>query len=422
MNDTANDAHSSVSTLFAHLDAAVSPVHSVIHAAGRLSDSGFTEVDVLSSALPTRGYLVRGGLLIAWFRGSRPSFRVVGAHTDSPTLRLKPSPDLRRFGWSQWSVEVYGGILNNSWLDRDLGIAGVVVDRDGRRHPVRSPHPVARIPQLAIHLDRDVNDKGLILHRQNHLVPVVGSSDDLSSFADVVADWAGLDPASIVAHELSLYDTQPATLIGVRRDLVASGRIDNQVSCWAAIEALLAVDGGDDDGRPTGVVALFDHEEVGSSSTVGAAGPWLEWVLEALHTGDRSSLHASLAASACLSADCAHGLHPNYAERHDPEHRPHLGGGPVLKINANQRYATSVDTEALFVRTCDRAGVRHQTFVSRNDMPCGSTIGPLASTRLGIPTADIGVAQLSMHSVRETCHRDDPEDLRRVLSSFFWAE
>ena len=409
-----------IASLLDHLDASVSPSHSVAHASGRLSSAGFSMIDSITASLPDRGFTTRGGLLVAWVRGSKPEFRVVGAHTDSPTLRVKPSPVMRRAGWSQWSIEVYGGILNNSWLDRDLGVAGTIVDTEGRRHLVRSPHPVARVPQLAVHLDRDVNDKGLLLNRQMHLTPVVSASDDTSSFIDVIASWSGLDANSIVAHELSLFDCQPAALIGLEKDLVASGRIDNQVSCWAAVEALIALDEGDAD-RPTSVIALFDHEEVGSSSTVGASGPWLEWILEALHGGERHSFHAALSSSACLSADGAHGVHPNYPDRHDSSHGPHLGNGPVLKINANQRYATSVETAALFRGSCERAGVSHQTFVSRNDMPCGSTIGPLASTRLGIPTADVGVAQLSMHSVREVCHRDDPEALRRVLKEFLIA-
>ncbi|MDA0369959.1 MAG: M18 family aminopeptidase [Actinomycetota bacterium] len=410
-----------IASLFDHLDASVSPSHSVAHASGRLSSAGFSMISSITASLPDRGFMARGGLLVAWVRGSKPEFRVVGAHTDSPTLRVKPSPVIRRAGWSQWSIEVYGGILNNSWLDRDLGIAGVIIDTEGRRHLVRSPHPVARVPQLAVHLDRDVNDKGLVLNRQMHLTPVVSASDDTSSFIDVIASWSGLDANSIVAHELSLFDCQPAALIGLDEDLVASGRIDNQVSCWAAVEALIALDEGDAD-RPTSVIALFDHEEVGSSSVVGASGPWLEWILESLHGGDRHSFHVALSSSACLSADGAHGVHPNYPDRHDSSHGPHLGNGPVLKINANQRYATSVETAALFSGSCEKAGISHQTFVSRNDMPCGSTIGPLASTRLGIPTADVGVAQLSMHSVREVCHRDDPEALRRVLKEFLIAD
>ena len=403
-------------SLLDHLDAAVSPSHSVDHVSKLLRSKGFTEKTELSDLDVERGFVTSGGLLIAWVTGSRPNFHIVGAHTDSPTLRVNPRPDLRRSGWSQWSVEVYGGILNNSWLDRDLGVAGTIVDTSGGRHLVRSPHPIARVPQLAVHLDRDVNDKGLVLRRHDHLIPVVSASES-ASFIDVVSSWAELSPASIASHELTLYDAQPAALVGIDRDLVVSGRIDNQVSCWAAIDALISLDDGGD--RPTSVVALFDHEEVGSSSSVGASGPWLEWVLEALHSGDRQSFHQALASSLCLSADCAHGVHPNYPERHDSEHRPHLGHGPVLKVNSNQRYATSVDTAAQFVRACERAGVPHQTFVSRNDIPCGSTIGPLASTRLGIPTADVGVAQLSMHSVREMCHRDDPGLLRNVLLEFF---
>ena len=412
-----NPNDSEVSSLLGHLDAAVSPAHSVAHVSARLLSSGFTSAGSLSEPLANRGFFANAGLLIAWSRGDLPTFRIVGAHTDSPTLRVKPAPDLRRVGWHQWNVEVYGGILNNSWLDRDLGLAGVVVDRRGRRHLVRSPHAVARVPQLAVHLDREVNDKGLVLNRQHHLMPVVGPNEDDSTFLKALSKWSGVEAEDIVAHETSLFDSQPASLLGVDQDLIASGRIDNQVSCWAAVEALVSTEGGD--GRPTAVVALFDHEEVGSSSTVGASGPWLEWVLEALHGGDRHSFHDALSESACLSADCAHGVHPNYPERHDSEHRPHLGHGPVLKTNANQRYATSVDTAAAFVRACEGAQVVHQAFVSRNDMPCGSTIGPLSATRLGVPTADVGIAQLSMHSVRELCHRDDPVMLKKVLTQFF---
>ena len=407
---------SALESILSHLDEAVSPSHSIAHVSERLDGRGFDRVTSLAADPPNRGFVTDGGLLIAWIRGDEPGFRVVGAHTDSPTLRVKPQPDLRRHDWSLWSVEVYGGILNNSWLDRDLAIAGVVVDHAGRRHLVRSPHPVARIPQLAVHLDREVNEKGLVLSRQTHLVPVVSPSSRPASFLEVLAEWANLEPSAIASHEVCLVDAQPAALIGIDSDLLASGRIDNQVSCWAAVEALMA---SDDTSGPTRVVALFDHEEVGSSSTVGASGPWLEWVLEALHRGDRHSFHDALQRSACLSADCAHGVHPNYPDRHDGEHRPHLGRGPVLKVNANQRYATSPDTAARFVRACADAGVEHQTFVSRNDVPCGSTIGPLAATRLGIPTADVGIAQLSMHSVREVCHRDDPNRLSRVMAAFF---
>ncbi len=411
------DHDDDLSSLIAHLDTSVSPRHSVAHVSEVLTASGFVDVDDLESEPPTRGFLARGGLLVAWVRGDARSFRIAGAHTDSPCLRIKPRPDLVQHGWRQWGVEVYGGILNNSWLDRDLGVAGVVIDDHGHEHLVRSPGAVARVPQLAVHLDRDVNDKGLVLDRQQHLLPVVGLGESGRRFDHILADWAGTSLDSIRSFEMSLFDVQPAARLGVDGDLLASGRIDNQVSCWASIRALLGRN--DSSTAPTAVVALFDHEEVGSESTTGASGPWLEWILERLHGGSRHSLHDALARSACLSVDCAHGVHPNYPERHDPVNRPRLGQGPVLKINANQRYATSPETAALFARCCETASIPWQTFVSRNNVPCGSTIGPLASTRLGIPTADVGLAQLSMHSARELCSTSDPGQLRSAIESFF---
>ena len=412
-----SDVADDLSSLMAHLDASVSPRHSVAHATKTLADSGFVRTDELGSDPPSRGFLSRGGLLIAWVRGDVGEFRVAGAHTDSPCLKVKPRPDVSRHGWRQWAVEVYGGILNNSWLDRDLGVAGVIIDDSGREHLVCSPGPVARIPQLAVHLDRDVNDKGLVLDRQQHLVPIVGLGDDGELFDDRLGHWAGLASGSVRSFDMCLFDAQPSARLGVDGELLASGRIDNQVSCWASVQAL--IERGRTETGPTAVVALFDHEEVGSESTTGASGPWLEWILERLHGGSRHSFHDALGRSACLSVDCAHGIHPNYPDRHDPINRPHVDQGPVLKINANQRYATSPETGALFVRSCEAAGVSWQTFVSRNNMPCGSTIGPLASTRLGIPTADVGIAQLSMHSARELCGTHDPSSMRRAIAAFF---
>lgn len=406
-------------SLMEYLDEAVSPRHAVMKGVEILQQAGFERVVSLEAEPPIRGFVAVGGLLVAWVRGDDSMFRLVGAHTDSPCLRVKPHPDLIREGWRQWAVEVYGGILNNSWLDRDLGFAGIVVDRAGVEHLVRSPSAVARVPQLAVHLDRDVNDKGLVLDRQQHLTPVVGLDVNGRTFDAVVSEWAGVAPGSIVSYELSSFDVQPAALIGVDHDLLASGRIDNQLSCWAALSALSAIGASPSSERPTAVVALFDHEEVGSESTTGASGPWLEWVLARLHGRIGPTLHDALASSACLSVDCAHGVHPNYPDRHDPTNRPLIGGGPVLKVNANQRYATSPETAALFARSCESAGVPWQTFVSRNNLPCGSTIGPLASTRLGVPTVDVGVAQLSMHSAREMCGTKDPTYLRRAIESFF---
>ncbi len=404
--------------LIGHLDEAVSPQHSVATSARRLTSAGYSSVNYEAlGRLPDRGFVTDGGLLIAWRRGSSSAgFRIVGAHTDSPGLRLKPQPSVVAHGWRQINVEVYGGILNNSWLDRDLGVAGVIVLDDGSCHLVRSSRAIARIPQLAIHLDREVNERGLVLDRQAHLSPVWGLDNGVGSG---VIEWlavdAGLDPSRIRTWDLGMFDTAGAGLLGAEEELLASGRIDNQVSCWAAVEGLIASDAG----PGTAVVALFDHEEVGSESTTGAAGPRLEWILEALHDGSRSDLHARYAKSLCISADCAHSVHPNYSERHDPSHRPLPNKGPVLKINANQRYATHSASAAEFVTLCERAQVPHQFFVSRNNMPCGSTIGPITATRLGVSTVDVGIAQLSMHSARELCGSADPELLSSVLRQHF---
>lgn len=405
-------------SLLSHLDASVSPAHAVAHAVERLERAGFVRSESFAD-LPSRGFRADQGLLIAWVDdgASQNGFRVVGAHTDSPCLRVKPRPDVGAFGWKQLGVEIYGGILNNSWLDRDLGVAGRLTLIDGSSRLVRSADAIARVPQLAVHLDRDVNDKGLVLDRQNHLLPVWGLGSPRSGeFAEWLAALAQVNAAEIASWELSLFDSQPASLIGADSDLLASGRIDNQVSCWAATEGILRR--AQSSSGPTAVIALFDHEEVGSESTHGAGGPWLEWTLEALHGPDRSSLHDALHRSSCLSADCAHSIHPNYPERHEPVHRPTANGGPVLKQNANQRYATSPETAAFFIRCCREAGTAHQVFVSKNSMPCGSTIGPIASTRLGIPTVDAGVAQLSMHSARELCGVSDVLAFADVVQRF----
>lgn len=408
--------------LCAHLDAAVSPAHSVEFAAQQLRASGFVTVPPASahSDLPDCGLIAQEGLLLAWVRGSSPSFRIVGAHTDSPTLKIKPRPDTGALGWKQLAVEVYGGILNNSWLDRDLGIAGRVVQHDGSVRLVDSGDAIARIPQLAIHLDREVNERGLILDKQQHLLPVwgLGSPSD-GEFTAWLAQRLDVDPLSILAWDLSLYDVAPANVLGADESLLASGRLDNQVSCWAAVEALVerATSAHASTG-PTSVIALFDHEEVGSQSTHGAAGPRLEWLLEALCDGNRSAFARAAAQSHCLSVDNAHAVHPNYPDRHEPAHRPLPNLGPVLKMNVNQRYASTPESVVPFVEACRTAQVPHQVFVSRNTQPCGSTIGPVTSTRLGIPTVDVGIAQLSMHSAREVCGAKDPLLLRNVLDCY----
>jgi aspartyl aminopeptidase len=429
MPTTHNGHHPNVelTDLMAYLDGSPSPWHAVASSRDRLLAAGWTsvsETDTWDTDLPARGLVVRGGALIAWRvpDGAPPhaAVRLVGAHTDSPGLRVKPRPDVGHLGWRQLAVEVYGGILANSWLDRDLGVAGRLVLRDGTTVDVAVLEPVARVPQLAIHLDREIGERGLLLDKQQHLTPVWGTGSVApGDFTRWIAGHAEVDPDTISSWELCLTDITAAAVLGADGSLLASGRLDNQLSCWAATTALAA---GTDAGGTIDVIALFDHEEVGSESATGAAGPLLETVLERLVTargGSRDDLHRCLAASACVSADNAHAVHPNYPERHEPGHRPLVGGGPAVKVNANQRYATSAETAALFQQACDDAGVPWQVFVSRNNMPCGSTIGPITATRLGIATVDVGVPQLSMHSARELCGVADPLHLVAALQSWF---
>ena len=416
----------SVDGLIRHLNASVSPAHSVEYSADRLRAAGFVETSFgrLNVDLPARGFIAEAGLLLAWTlpQQSTRQFRIVGAHTDSPCLKVKPLPDAGSFGWKQIGVEVYGGILNNSWLDRDLGLAGRVVLTDGTVKHVRVDQAIARIPQLAIHLDREVNDRGLVLDKQVHLAPIWGLGQYRpGEFADFLSEHMSVSSSDIAFWDIALYDLTPASLLGQDLSLLASGRLDNQVSCWAATEGLIAASSSELSGDTASVIALFDHEEVGSESTHGASGPRLAWLLEALHTGTRTEFHEALSRSHCISADNAHAVHPNYPDRHEPAHRPMPNLGPVLKVNANQRYATSPESAAVFLQTCDLAGVPHQVFVSKNTMPCGSTIGPITSTQLGIPTVDVGVAQLSMHSARELCGANDPALLAQVIARYFAA-
>lgn len=412
--------------LIAFLDASPSQWHAAASAAARLDAAGFSRLpaDFAVGSVPEKGYVLRGAALVGWHRGSRAGatspLRIVGAHTDSPCLRLKPNADTGNVGWKQLAVEVYGGVLLNSWLDRDLGVAGTLVLHDGTTRLVAVHDAIARVPQLAIHLDRDVNERGVVLDKQQHLSPIWGiGSPTAGEFRAWIAGCAGVDASDVRSWDLSLFDRTPAALIGPAEDLLASGRIDNQVSCWAATSALAAADRG---GASTAVIALFDHEEVGSESTTGAAGPLLEHVLEQLALSNgagRSEFLSQLAVSHCISADNAHSVHPNYPERHEAGHRPLVNHGPAIKLNHNQRYATTPMSAALAEQVFRDAGVPWQTFVSRNNMPCGSTIGPITATRLGIETVDVGVPQLSMHSARELCGTNDPIWLATALEGWF---
>ena len=431
MPSNASAAVDHIQDLGAYVSASPSSFHAVHEAGRRLDGAGFTSLDELQPWDGGAGkfYVIRDGALIAWVTpenaGPTTGFNILGAHTDSPSFKLKPKPTTGKFGWLQAGVEVYGGPLLNSWLDRELQLAGRLVLRDGTQH-LTATGPLLRFPQLAIHLDRGVNDNGLVLSKQQHMNPIFGLGDpaneDLLGLLAERIEGAALDPADIGGYDVVVADTQAPAVFGAKGEFFASGRLDNLSSTHAGLVALIEhAKAGQQDG-PIAVLAAFDHEEIGSNSRSGACGPILEDILTRISDGLGASVsqrRQSLGASFCVSADAGHAVHPNYAERHDPVNRPVLNGGPLLKINANQRYATDATGAALWARLCGEANVPYQEYVSNNDLPCGSTIGPLTATRLGIRTVDVGIPLLSMHSARELCGVEDPLRLASVAELFF---
>ena len=410
-----------IESVLSQLDASPTPRHLVNYLTSKLLQANFVDYSTKELQNTELGFIARAGSLIAWKKGKqtvRNGFRIVGAHTDSPGLRIKPNPDDRKFGFNTLQVEIYGSPLLNSWLDRDLGIAGHVVLKSGDIKLFNSANPVARISQLAVHLDREVNERGLTLDKHLHLSPAWSSDQKAPSFLNWVAQQTKCSTREIVSIDAQLFDTHKAAVVGADSSFITSGRLDNQASCWAAFSALLESKSG----AATQVVALFDHEEVGSQSATGAAGPLLEHSLEqiaAVQGISRVGFLETLSKSSCISADNAHAVHHNYPERHDLSHGPIINMGPALKLNSNQRYATSSTSAAMFTTACSKAKVKHQVFVSRNNMPCGSTIGPITATRLGIDTVDVGVPQLSMHSAREVCGVSDLISLKLALKAYF---
>ena len=475
--------------LAADLSALVMESPSSFHAAyavrERLVDAGFAELDEDEAWVIEPGgryVVVRDGAVLAFAipsadeaGGDRANdagtgagsgagsagiaalpFHVVGAHTDSPGFKLKPQPDFTAAGALQTGVEVYGGPLLNSWLDRELCFAGRLVLTDGTA-VLAQTGPIARIPQLAIHLDRKAND-GLALDRQRHTQPVIGLADLVGTGAagvaatggangaasaaagtsggamsgttdtdhaagslvlGLLAASAGVDVADVAGYDVHTFPVQEPAVFGAHSEFLASPRLDNLASVWAGTSALAQVDPADLTG--IAVLAAFDHEEVGSETRSGASGPFLADVLERITAGlggDRTAHLRALSGSVCVSSDAGHAVHPNYQGHHDPVNRPILGGGPLLKINAQQRYATDAVGAAVWARACRDAGVDSQEFVSNNTIPCGSTIGPLTATRLGMTTVDVGPALWSMHSAREMCALSDLADLRAALARF----
>ncbi len=420
--------------LCAYLDAAPSPFHAVKETVRRLEGAGFQplrEIDAWKLTPGAAHYVVRGDASVIAFRVGQKSpveagFLVLGAHTDSPNLRLKPQPAVGRDGYAQLGVEVYGGVLLYTWVDRDLGLAGrVVVEEDDgtlAHRLVRIDRPIARVTSLAIHLDREVNDKGLVLNKQQHLAPLLGLGDPAQATEALwktLAAQAGVEPARIRGFDLGLFDVTKATLGGQGEEFVFGGRLDNLVSSHAATVALVTATAPV---AATRVIALFDHEEVGSASASGAAGPFLEDVLARIVEATDpkpSSFARAIAASFCISSDMAHAGHPNYAERHEGKHMPLLGKGPVVKTNVQQRYATDGASAARFRTLARAAEVPLQDFVTRTDLACGSTIGPITAALLGIATVDVGGPMLSMHSTRELCGSADVAMMAQVFARYF---
>lgn len=396
--------------------------------ADTLVSAGFVLLDEAAAwpKQPGKYVVVREGAVIAWIVPQKASsaapWRVVGSHTDSPALRLKTAhSEFVSHGWQQESVEVYGGPILASWFDRDLEFAGRLVLNDGSEVLARTG-AVARVPNLAIHLYRDDTFKP---DREVHMQPILGAGDEPIGIVDLLAERAGAKASDVVSHDVFSVDSQAPARLGAHRELLASGRMDNLVSVFASLTAMLSLAESAPDFDHIVAMVAFDHEEVGSGSPSGAGGSLLEDVqvrVSAQLAADVEDRLRSKAGSWLISMDVGHVVHPNYASKHDARITPVPGGGVLLKVNANQRYATSGKGEAVIAAAAAAAGVKVQPFVSNNDVPCGTTIGPIVATRLGIPTVDIGAGVLSMHSARELIHVDDLAGLSLLAEAALTGE
>ncbi|WOJ96093.1 M18 family aminopeptidase [Congregibacter brevis] len=411
--------------LLEFLSESTSPFHAVQSMSQRLRDAGFERLKNDGDIGPgsTGVFYEQGGSLIALRPGTEAlresGLRMVGAHTDSPCLMVKPNAEQRKLGYLQLGIEVYGGALLNPWFDRDLSLAGRVSYEHGAGAVATAlvdfRDPIAVIPSLAIHLDREAN-KNRSINAQLQMAPLLSldtQSFELREFLRGHLQARALDITEVLDYELCFYDTQAPAQIGLRREFIASARLDNLLSCYTGLQALLEADGSQ-----WSLLVCNDHEEVGSCSSTGAQGPMLQNFLQRL-LPDQISLPMLMQRSMMISADNAHAVHPSYPDKHDERHGPMINGGPVIKVNASQRYATSSDGAALFRLLARKASVDVQAFAMRADMACGSTIGPITAGELGVTTLDIGVPTFGMHSIRELAGSDDAWALQRVLSAYF---
>ncbi len=415
------------------IDASPTPWHAVAGAEARLQEHGFVRLEEgerWQFAAGGRYYVVRGGAsLTAFVPGSGPlaetGFRIVGAHTDSPGLRLKPRPALAGDGLMRLTVEVYGGPILATFADRDLGLAGRVFVRTAAGPSPRLvciDEPLLRLPNLAIHMNREVNEQGLKLNKQTELPLLLGMLDDEGAaearLRQLLAERAQADAADLLSWDLAAYDVQKGAFWGAEGEFIAAGRLDNLSSCHAALQALTATEAP----AATCVVALFDHEEVGSESATGAGGSFAADVLGRLcfHAGlDGEDARRAMAKSFFVSADMAHAYQPNFPAAYEPGHKLMVNRGPVIKTHAQQRYTTSAETAARFMAFCEQAGVPYQQYAHRGDLGCGSTIGPIVAARLGIAGVDVGSPMWAMHSARESAGALDQAYMVAALGAAF---
>ena len=440
-----------VADLLSFIDQSPTPYHAVATTCERLEAEGYEsleEADVWALSPGDRRYVVRAGGSVAAFEvGSQPAseagFRIVGAHTDSPNLRIKPEADVRTLGYHQLAVEPYGGVLLHTWMDRDLSLAGRVTLRSGkgtRTVLVDFARPLLRVPNLAIHLFREIRTEGLKVNAQRHMAPLLGLGDSQDLDALLRAEIASgnakggakggakkIKKGDVLAYDLMAYDLQPSIRSGADGEFIHAARLDNLASSHAGLSALLDA-GRTGKSAATRMVILYDHEEVGSRSTQGAGGTFLSDLISRIATATEArgknadssqSLARAVSQSWLISADMAHAVHPNYADRHEPGHRPLIGAGPVIKTNSNQAYATDAESAGYFASLCSQVDVTPQNFVTRSDLGCGSTIGPISAARVGIRTVDVGNPMLSMHSIREMAGAEDVQPMIDVLGAFF---
>ncbi len=422
--------------LLQFLGASPTPFHAVETMATQLLSADFERLNEADHwvLVPGGRYFVtrNDSSIVAFTMGygdvAESGFRMTGAHTDSPCLKVKPQPDIVKCGYYQLGVEVYGGVLLNPWFDRDLSMAGRVsyLTYDGALESalIDFKAPIAVIPSLAIHLDRNAN-KERTVNPQKDLPPLLflsekGSHPDFHGLLlqQLLEQYPSSDAEKVLDYEISLYDTQPPALIGLHEEFIAGARLDNLLSCFTLMSSLME---SEVDHQHVNLMVCSDHEEVGSASASGAQGPFLESVLSRICGAGENQVRA-LDRSVMISVDNAHGVHPNFAEKHDANHGPILNEGPVIKVNANQRYASNSETAALFRHLCEQEQVPVQSFVVRSDMGCGSTIGPITASGIGVKTLDVGVPTFAMHSIRELAGHRDAYSLYQVLQGFYRYE